>query len=91
MGDDYIGVVAEGLKRIDFEKVDIKGNRLNEKGAKKLIKNLRPTHKSLDLSNNCIGKSTSFLKNILSANENKLQVSFFSGLLGVYLTKFQLS
>ena len=51
MGDDYIGVVAEGLKRIDFEKVDIKGNRLNEKGAKKLIKNLRPTHKSLDLSN----------------------------------------
>jgi Ran GTPase-activating protein (RanGAP) involved in mRNA processing and transport len=74
LGRKYIGMVAEGIKRIDYDKIDVKNNRLDTRGADKLIKSLRNSHKILDLSYNNIRGSTSLLKPILNQGENMLQV-----------------
>jgi hypothetical protein len=74
LGRKYIGMVAEGIKRIDYDKIDVKNNRLDNKGADKLIKSLRTSHKTLDMSYNNIRDSTSLLKPILNQGENMLQV-----------------
>lgn len=74
LGNEYMGVVAQGLKRIDFEKLDFKNNRMHEKGAKKVLNNLRPSNKTLDLSNNHIGRSCNQLTPLLTNAESKLQI-----------------
>jgi hypothetical protein len=73
LGNKYISVVSEGIKRIDFDMVDLRNNRLNEKGAGKVLKNLRITNKHLDLSRNRIGKSVGFLKPVLLHKDSRLQ------------------
>ena len=60
LGNNYIGVAAEGIKRIDYDTVDIRNNRLGEKGAKRVLNNLRTSHKSIDMSVNKMGRSTEY-------------------------------
>jgi hypothetical protein len=73
LGNKYISIVSEGIKRIDYDMVDLRNNRLNEKGAGKVLKNLRITNKHLDLSRNRIGKSVGFLKPVLLHKDSRLQ------------------
>jgi hypothetical protein len=74
LGNKYIGVVAEGISRVDYDKIDCKNNRLTGKGAKTLVQSLRPCHKSLDLSNNGFGRASRLLASILNNPETKLQI-----------------
>lgn len=74
LGNKYMGVVAEGLKRLDYEKLDCKNNRLSGKGAKKVFNNLRLSSRALDLSQNNIGKSCHLLAPLLTNKDTKLQV-----------------
>jgi hypothetical protein len=73
LGNKYISIVSEGIKRIDYDMVDLRNNRLDEKGAGKVLKNLRITNKHLDLSRNRIGKSVGFLKPVLLHKDSRLQ------------------
>ena len=73
LGNKYISIVSEGIKKLDFDIVDLRNNRLNEKGASKVLKNIRISSKILDLSRNRVGKSVKLLKPVLLHKDSKLQ------------------
>ena len=74
LGKKYIGMVAEGVKRMNFDEMNLYGNRLNEKGGKKIIKCLRSTHKKIDLGCNKIGRSIKMLEPLLKSPDTMLRV-----------------
>ena len=73
LGTKYASVIAEGIKKLEYDSVDLKNNWLNEFGSAKVLKNIRSSNKSLDLSWNSIGKSVKLLKPILSNKDSRLQ------------------
>lgn len=36
LGNRYIGMVSKGIEKVNFEKVDLRNNRLNDKGGEKV-------------------------------------------------------
>lgn len=59
IGNSYAEALSEGISSIKYQKAVFKNNRLTDKGAANLIKNLSPDSISeIDLSQNSIGLST---------------------------------
>jgi Leucine-rich repeat (LRR) protein len=57
MGDSYADAFSEGIALYDeVEKINLSGNRLTERGALNILKNLKPVNIiELDLGDNNIG------------------------------------
>lgn len=55
IGDTFAQALGEGLKHMSHEVVELSDNRLTQTGSIELIKNLKPSVKKLDLSENIIG------------------------------------
>lgn len=74
IGNKYAKVLSEGINRVDFDSLDLANNRLDERGAKTVLKKIRPSNKSLNLSQNRIGKSVQLLEPVLLHKDSRLQV-----------------
>lgn len=56
-GDKYAEVLTEGLKKIpNITKFNLKGNKITEQGADKLLKIVSKSAKTIDLCENQIGR-----------------------------------
>jgi hypothetical protein len=73
LGGKYMGIVAEGIRRADYDIIDCRNNRLRPKGAKRLIDAFKYTHRDINLSKNRLGRSTNLLNPILTAPDTRLQ------------------
>jgi spore coat protein CotF len=73
LGGKYMGIVAEGIRRTDYDIIDCRNNRLRPTGAKRLIDAFKYTHKDINLSKNRLGRSTNLLNPILTAPDTRLQ------------------